>query len=623
MNGAGSITLTTLNGGNLTVSAVYSGDGTYAPSTSPSAQFYIQPEPSALSVAIGGQPTIGGSYTVTVTDTATSGVGQPSGPSDGDDLGHKQQLHGGAGACDAQQRERDGYATGDDGGYDHADGDVYDLGELLLLQPPIRRPSTIAKATPTLSISYSPSPPVSGATIMLNAVVSAVGTAAAPTGAVTFFDNGTTLNAGQLDNGKTTTTGTVPTTATHSITATYAGDSNYTSVSTTAGSSSNGTIATTLVLVGSSTTVSANQSVTFTATLTPASTGPASPSGSVSFLDNGTQIGTANLVTGANGYSASFATSNLSTTTNHVITAVYSGDGYYSASLSNGVGVSGTSTSNATTTTLVVTANNSVHGQPVSFTATVSSTGGSAVPTGAVTFTSATTGILGQATLVNGVATYTTNQLPGGTSTITASYTGNTTYSASFSTAASVTITPEPVTLSILVPATATVWIFVHGSGYGDCDLRCFVSHRHHHRHSARHGLYVVLYRECDERRHHLCRLSVSDGWGRGRRHHQLYGDLHRGQELCRGRACDHHGYGGEGDLKRDAGDEPNHTGGGAVDDPDCEGGFCEFNRADRHGEVLYRHHVDRERAARRDGHGFIPDDFPGRQSGTHGGLLG
>ena len=451
VNGTGSITLTNLEGGNLTVSAVYSGDATYAPSTSPSGQLFVQPEPSALTVAIGGNPTIGSSYTVTVTDTASSGVGQPSGPititvsgtSNAYTAALQPATASSASATVTIPATTAGTLTLSVMCTTSADFSCYN---------PYTTTVTIAKATPTLSISYSPNPPVSGASITLNAVVGTVGTAAAPTGSVTFFDNGTTLNAGQLNGGATTTTGTVPTTPTHSITATYAGDSNYNSVSTTGGSTSTGTINTTLALASSATTVTAGQNITFTATLAAASAGPANPTGSVTFLDNGSQIGISNLT----GLTASFTTSSLSATVNHTITAVYSGDGYYGASTSNAVGLTSSNTSASTTTSLVISASNPVHGQNVTFTAVVSASNGGATPTGTVTFTNTASGTIGQGTLSNGVATFTTNQLPGGTSTFTAAYSGSSTYNASFSSASSVTLNPEPVVLAISVPVTAT-----------------------------------------------------------------------------------------------------------------------------------------------------------------------
>jgi hypothetical protein len=73
-----------------------------------------------------------------------------------------------------------------------------------------------------------------------------------------------------------------------------------------------------------------------------------------------------------------------------------------------------------TTTTLTASANPTVFGQPVIFTARV--TGSS--PTGTITFRDGNT-VLNTATLVNGMATFTIASMPTGTHRITASYNGN------------------------------------------------------------------------------------------------------------------------------------------------------------------------------------------------------
>jgi sugar lactone lactonase YvrE len=88
--------------------------------------------------------------------------------------------------------------------------------------------------------------------------------------------------------------------------------------------------------------------------------------------------------------------------------------------------VSGTGIAKFTSTTsLSSSLNPSVVGQAVTFTATVSVSSGPA-PTGTVTFRHS--GVLGTAALVNGVATFTTSTLPGGTAEqITAVYSGNAT----------------------------------------------------------------------------------------------------------------------------------------------------------------------------------------------------
>jgi len=81
----------------------------------------------------------------------------------------------------------------------------------------------------------------------------------------------------------------------------------------------------------------------------------------------------------------------------------------------------------ASTTTLTSSLNPSNQGDPVTFTATVSAFGRPSTPTGKVTFKDlASSTTLGHATLVNGVATFTTSTLSHGTHSIVASYGGDT-----------------------------------------------------------------------------------------------------------------------------------------------------------------------------------------------------
>jgi len=74
-----------------------------------------------------------------------------------------------------------------------------------------------------------------------------------------------------------------------------------------------------------------------------------------------------------------------------------------------------------TGTTIVSSLNPSKLGQPVKFTATVTSA--YATPTGTVTFTAESV-VLGTVTLAGGKASLTTATLPQGASTVTATYNG-------------------------------------------------------------------------------------------------------------------------------------------------------------------------------------------------------
>jgi hypothetical protein len=85
----------------------------------------------------------------------------------------------------------------------------------------------------------------------------------------------------------------------------------------------------------------------------------------------------------------------------------------------------------STATTIASSANPSIVGEPVTFTATV--TGAGAI--GTVTFKDGTTTVLGTATLSGGTATLSTNALPVGSHSITAAYDGNTNFTVSTSSA--------------------------------------------------------------------------------------------------------------------------------------------------------------------------------------------
>jgi uncharacterized protein (DUF2141 family) len=89
----------------------------------------------------------------------------------------------------------------------------------------------------------------------------------------------------------------------------------------------------TISLTASANSVSQGQTVTLTATVTPSMSGRPAPTGSVSFYDGTTLLGS------VNGGSVTLATSALATGS-HSITAVYDGDGNFNPATSNSVGVS-------------------------------------------------------------------------------------------------------------------------------------------------------------------------------------------------------------------------------------------------------------------------------------------
>src|SRR2546426_493990 len=128
----------------------------------------------------------------------------------------------------------------------------------------------------------------------------------------------------------------------------------------------------TTTVVASSTNPSVSgQSVTFTATVSvnsPGSAAVANPSGTVTFKDGLTTLGTGTLSTSGGVTTASFGNGTLSTAS-HSITASYGGDSNFNTSSGS---LSQTVNPAATTPALTSSVNPSVSGQSVTFTATVS-----------------------------------------------------------------------------------------------------------------------------------------------------------------------------------------------------------------------------------------------------------
>jgi hypothetical protein len=164
------------------------------------------------------------------------------------------------------------------------------------------------------------------------------------------------------------------------------------------------------------------QPVTFTATVTPVSSNLCLPSGTVTFKDGSTVLGTSPVFVLGGIAQATFTATGLGVTS-HVITAVYSGDTYFFGSTSSPL----TQVVNqaATATLLVSSVNPSVNGQPVLFTATVSAQApGSGAPTGMVAFLDGST-MLANISLANGTATFLISSLTVGAHAITARYSGD------------------------------------------------------------------------------------------------------------------------------------------------------------------------------------------------------
>jgi hypothetical protein len=195
-------------------------------------------------------------------------------------------------------------------------------------------------------------------------------------------------------------------------------------------------VATTTSLSASSTQATSGQAITFTAAVAPKS-GSGVPTGTVTFNDGATQLGTVSLNSSG---SAALDTSTLSVGS-HLIAATYSGDANFAASTSAAVSITISAPAKiATTTTVLASATQITLGQNVTFTTRVAPQSGTGVPIGSITFLDGQSQ-LGVVALNAGAASFSSANLAVGTHTITAAYSGDSNYAASTSTALSLTVT--------------------------------------------------------------------------------------------------------------------------------------------------------------------------------------
>jgi uncharacterized repeat protein (TIGR01451 family) len=149
----------------------------------------------------------------------------------------------------------------------------------------------------------------------------------AATGNVLFYDGVTLMATVPLSNGAAGWSTSALAVGLHSIKAVYAGDGNYGSVASDILLETVNKLATATSLSSGKNPALFGQPVTFAASVS-----PAAATGSVSFFDAATLLGSANLNSGL----ASLTLSNLAIG-NHQITAVYGGSATYGTSTSTGI----------------------------------------------------------------------------------------------------------------------------------------------------------------------------------------------------------------------------------------------------------------------------------------------
>ncbi len=196
------------------------------------------------------------------------------------------------------------------------------------------------KSASSTTLAVSPSTPAFGQTVTLTATVTGdFPGGPPPTGTVTFKDGTKTLGRGTLSTTDGVTTAALTTSdlpvGSQSIMAVYSGDKNYNASHTSpAVVVPVAKAATTTTLSSSANPSTLGQKVTFTVTISVLAPGAGTPTGTVTFLDGTTKLGTGTLKTVKGVTTATFSTSKLSQGS-HSIIAQYNGNGYFTGSPSS------------------------------------------------------------------------------------------------------------------------------------------------------------------------------------------------------------------------------------------------------------------------------------------------
>lgn len=413
-NGAALFTTSTLGVGTDTITATYAGDANYQTSTSHAVYQVVKLTPTTLSVSSSLSPSVYGQAVVfSVTVAPQAGSGTPTGSvtlKNGGTAFGSVQLTNGSGTFSTSSLPVGSLSLT----ASYSGDSNFTSSSAALTQ-------VVNAATTVTTLSSSPNPSSLNQNVTFTASVAGQ-YAGSVGGTVTFTQGSNTLGTSTTTFGKATLSTSFAKVGTFPVVATYSGDANNLASSSSAVNQVVGTISTTTVLATSGTPAFIGQTVTFTATITPAS-GAIPAAETVTFYDGAVALGTG---TTANNI-ATLSTSTLATGT-HSITAAYAGDANYQTSTSRAltqvVSLYGTSTA------VVSSVNPSTFGQSVTFTASVTATSGSLSPTGKVYFKNNGT-VVAAVAMVNGTAAYTTATLPAGSLAMSAAYSGDANFAVS------------------------------------------------------------------------------------------------------------------------------------------------------------------------------------------------
>ena len=318
---------------------------------------------------------------------------------------------------------------------------------------------TVAKLATTNTLTSPSAVAVFGSTVSFASTISSTDSAIVATGNVVFTIDGVAQPAVAVSAGVATVSTNSLTVGSHSVSASYGGDTNFLSSASSPLSVSIAKVTSVVSSTPSATSVAAGGGATVTTTVAPAANA-VQASGTITFAVDGTSVGTVALTNGQASWAISALVSGA-----HSVTASYSGDTNFLAG--NAAPVTITAAKSATTVTLTPSATSLTYPAAFTATASVAQTLSTVAPSGSVTFLVDGSAVSTVA-ISSGTATLPPLVLAGGNHTVSASYTGDSSYLAESASAVTVTVkkpaaapavhpSPTPAVVGTVINAVATV----------------------------------------------------------------------------------------------------------------------------------------------------------------------
>jgi hypothetical protein len=346
-NGSATFTASSLGVGTYSVTANYSGDSNYAPSSSIAIVITVNLANASLEATI--SPTQNVPYGATATVTATvklTGSAPPSGTV-------TATIQGVTGSVfNATLSPNPGGNTATSNIVINAPKPQTQLytvevtcsgNQNFQCQSPVDLTFTTAKGNTNTTISLTPQSPQAGESVTLTAAINNAGNGTGTysfSGNVTFYDNGVLIATVPVATNAATTSKTFSGNVQHSIVAKYSGDANWLASNSTPQSVQPTLLPSTITVISNATTSLAGVNLVLTATVFTTATNSVGPTGNVTFYDtfNGSvvQLGTPAPLTpnGPNQSIAIFSTTGL-LAGSHSVYAIYTGDANFNTATSS------------------------------------------------------------------------------------------------------------------------------------------------------------------------------------------------------------------------------------------------------------------------------------------------